>query len=210
MRSAPQDQQNQLGTSAESNAYQAARDENDPQTKIKLLDDFGGKYPASALLPEIYREYYLTYFSLGKYPQVIEYADKFAALGEKMSTDSRILALLSREVAYASGCSDPEFRTPEAYLKARDAGKLGLQLMGQWQEPEDVTEEQFASEKKSFGIIFHDVTEMTEAGLAGQAVNCMPKPRSAGTAGPAQDRRQLFDHLIDQIKEQQRRSPQIR
>jgi hypothetical protein len=84
-RTAPQEQQQkQLDTSAEYNAYQAAHDENDAQAKIKLLDDFEAKYPDSALLPQIYRDYYLTYFSMRTYPQVIDYADKLVALGDKV------------------------------------------------------------------------------------------------------------------------------
>jgi hypothetical protein len=213
-RTAPQDQQqNQLDTSAEYNAYQAAHNENDAQTKIKLLDNFATKYPDSGLRLQIYRDYYLTYFSMRNYPPVIDYADKLVALGDKVDVDSRILALVSREVAYSASCSDPALRTPEAYAKARDAGRQGLQMFGQWQKPENLTDEQFAAEKKSFEIILHDVAGMAESGLAGSAVNCMvPTPNPNSTSSPARTPydRSNFDRMINDIKEQERQSPRVR
>lgn len=203
-RTAPQErQQNQPATSAEYAAYRAAHNENVAPTKIKLLDDFAAQYPDSALLPEVYRDYYLTYFSTGNYPQVIDYVDKLVALGDRVDVDSRILALVSREVAYSASCSDPGLRTPQAYAKARDAGRQGLQMFGQWQKPENVTEEQFAAEKRSFAIIFRDVAAMAESGLTGSAVNCSVPAREP------YDRRN-FDRMIDDIKEQQRQSPRVR
>jgi hypothetical protein len=210
-RTTPQDsQQNQLDTTAEDGAYQLAHNENSAQAKIKLLDDFVAKYPDSGLLPDVYRDYYLTYFATENYPQVIDYADKLVALGDKVSIDSRILALVSREVAYSAGCTDPGLRTPDAYAKATDAGRLGLQLIGQWQKPENLTDEQFAAGKKSFAIIFHGVTEMGESGLAGQMVICTPAPSPDRRATPPYDGRKLFDHLIDDLKTEQRRSPAVR
>jgi hypothetical protein len=209
-RTTPQDsQQTQMDTSAEGAAYRLAHNENNEQAKIKLLDAFVAKYPDSGLLPEVYRDYYLTYFAAENYPQVIDYADKLVALGDKVSIDSRILALVSREVAYSAACSDPGLRTPDAYAKARDAGRLGLQLIGQWQKAENLTDEQFAAEKKSFAIIFHGVTEMGESGLQGQMVICTPAP-SARTAGPRYDRRDFFNRLINDIKEQELQTPRVR
>jgi len=47
-------------TLAEYNAEEAAVKEQNPQNKIKLLDDFVKQYPNSTLMPYIYRAYYLT------------------------------------------------------------------------------------------------------------------------------------------------------
>jgi hypothetical protein len=207
--SVPQDQQ-QTPSTAEVDAYQAARSENDTQAKLKLLDDLVTKYPHSALLPEIYRDYYQTYFAVENYPQVINYADKLLDFGDKVDVDSHILALVSREVAYSASCGDPELRTPQAYEKARDAGRLGLQLIGQWQKPENVSDEQFAAGKNSFSIIFHDLTEMAESGLLGLTVRCLPAPSPDRKASPPYDRRKLFDRMIDELKTEQRESPQVR
>jgi len=213
-RTLPHDQElNQLDTSPENDAYQAAHNESNAQTKIKLLDNFAAKYPDSALLPQIYRDYYLTYFTSGNYPHVIDYADKLVALGDKLDVDSRMLALVSREVAYSASCSDPALRTPEAYAKARDAGREGLQMLGQWQKPGNLTDEQFAAEKKSFQIILNDVAGMAESGLAGSAVNCMvstPAPNRTSSPARTPYDRSNFDRMINDIKEQERQSPRVR
>jgi hypothetical protein len=81
----PQDQQ------AERDAYQAAHDEKDPQAKIKQLDEFTAKYPDSALMADVYQDYYLTYFSMMKYVQSVTYADKFLSFGDKRGPGSRML-----------------------------------------------------------------------------------------------------------------------
>jgi hypothetical protein len=208
-------QQTQPDTLVEYNAYQAAHNESDAQAKIKLLDELAAKYPdlpllPSALLQQIYSDYYQAYFSTENYPKVIEYADKLVALGDTVDIDSRMLALVSREVSYSAGCSDPGLRTPEAYMKARDAGRQGLEILGQWQRPENVTFEQFDAEKKSFRIILNGVTDMAESGLEGHAVNCAaPMPVAAAAPRTPYDGRN-FDRMINDIKDQERQSPRVR
>jgi hypothetical protein len=160
----PQNQP-QSPTPAEQNAYQAAHNESDAQAKIKLLDDFTAQYPDSPLLPEAYTDYYLAYFSLKNYPETIAYADKLVALGDKVDAGSRILALVSREIAYSEDCADSALQTPAALAKTKEAAAQGLQLLSQWQKPVnpptnaavnvnmsngttgDLTDEQFALEK---------------------------------------------------------------
>ena len=61
---------------AEYNAYQAAHNEQNVAQRMKLLDDFVMKYPMSALLPYVYRDYYLGYYGAKDYPKAIDYADK--------------------------------------------------------------------------------------------------------------------------------------
>ena len=76
---ATQDQSKPAYTLAEYNAYQAADKEQNPQQKIKLLDDFVKTYPTSTLLPYVYRAYYTTYMNLKNFAQAIEYADRMIA-----------------------------------------------------------------------------------------------------------------------------------
>jgi len=98
-------------TLAEYNAYQAANAEKDPQAKIKLLDAFVGTYPNSALLPYVYRAYYVSYYQLKNYPQTLAFADKLLALGNKVDLGSRMEALTARSVAYYSGSADKALQT---------------------------------------------------------------------------------------------------
>src|SRR5277367_7025177 len=79
---AAQDQAKPAYTLAEYNAYKMADAEQNPQQKVKLLDDFVKAYPNSTLMPYIYRDYYTTYMALKNFGQVIEYADRMIALGD--------------------------------------------------------------------------------------------------------------------------------
>src|SRR5258705_9393983 len=114
-------QQEPAYTLAEYNAYKAADAEQNPQQKIKLLDDFVKQYPASTLLPYIYRAYYLTNYALKNYAGTLEYADKQIGLGEKIDAQGRLEALVARAQAYYVGSSDKAFQTADIENKARDA-----------------------------------------------------------------------------------------
>ena len=88
--STPQDQQPQAKpayTLAEYNAFRQRTTSRTPQAKVKALDDFVVKYPASALLQYVYFDYYHAYYALKNYPQTIEFADKLQALGDKVDLD---------------------------------------------------------------------------------------------------------------------------
>ena len=81
---AAQDQQKPSYTIPEYNAFQAANAEKDPAAKIKLLDDFVGKFPSSTLPQYVYQLYYQAYLGMKNYPKAIEYADKLVAMGDKV------------------------------------------------------------------------------------------------------------------------------
>jgi hypothetical protein len=177
---APQDQQQNSTSSAEYTAYQTAHDEKDPQSKIKLLDDFAIKYPDSVLALYVYQDYYLAYFLLKNYPQAAIYADKLLALGDKADVSSRLLALETREIAYSIGCDESAFQTPEAAVRARDAAMQGLKMLDQWQQPGNLTNEQFSAWKTSLRIILNSVAADAESRLKGSRFVCTTKPDPGG------------------------------
>src|SRR3981189_3879789 len=113
LAAAPDCQQNPAYTLAEYNAYKAADAEQNPQQKIKLLDDFVKQYPASTLLPYIYRAYYLTNYALKNYAGTMEYADRQLALGDKIDTQGRLEAEVARAQAYYVASNDKTFQTPD-------------------------------------------------------------------------------------------------
>jgi tetratricopeptide (TPR) repeat protein len=152
-------------TLAEYNAYTSAHMEQNPQQKIKLLDDFVMKYPMSALLTYVYQDYYLAYYALKNYPQTIEYVDKLLALGDKVDLGARLQAQVARAQAFLAGQADKSLQTPEALGKAKDAAAAGLTTLAAWMKPEKTTDEQFATQKKSIGIMFNTVAGMTESQL---------------------------------------------
>jgi tetratricopeptide (TPR) repeat protein len=162
----PQDQQAKPAYSlAEYNAFQTAHNEQNAQAKVKALDDFVVKYPASALLQYVYFDYYHAYYTLKNYPQTIEFADKLLALGDKVDFGSRLDALLARAEAFFGGSSDKAMQTPEQLTKARDAAAQGLQMLGSWQKPDKWTDDQFTQQKKSIGMMFNSVAGISESGL---------------------------------------------
>src|SRR5437762_688736 len=63
--------QNPGYTTAEYNAYVAAKNTADPQAKIKALDGFVMQYNTPALMGYIYQEYYTTYLALKNYPKTL-------------------------------------------------------------------------------------------------------------------------------------------
>jgi hypothetical protein len=196
-----QQQQNQPYTAAEYAAYQAAHNENNAQSKIKLLDDFVVNYPGSALLQDAYRDEYMTYFSLGNYPQTVEYADKFLALAEKIDSGDRLEALITQAEAFLAGCVDAALRTPEAYKSAKAAATQGLQVLTQLPKPPDcIRPGPCQSERDRIQSLFNSEAGIAELGLKANSVESCKGPGS-----PA-----LFDHVIDNIKQQERQSPRVR
>jgi len=164
---APQEQQAQAKpnyTLAEYNAYMDAHGEKDPQTKIKKLDDFVMKFPMSALMMYIYGDYYTTYYALKNYPQTIEYVDKLMAL-PTVDLGTKLQSLGYRAQAMLYGSGDKPLQTPEAYTKGKDAAAKGLETLNQWQKPQNMTDEQFATNKKGLGVLFNSVAGIAESGL---------------------------------------------
>lgn len=196
---APRDQQQNPASSAELAAYQTAHQEKDAQSKIKLLNDFVLKHPDSALVLNVYQDYYLTYFLVENFPQVAVYADKFLAFDDKIDVSSRLLAIETREIAYSIDCDDSAFQTPQAAARASDAAMQGLKLLDQWQQPANLTSEQFSAWRASLRIIFNSVALDAQSRLAGSNGVCTVKPDHG-----------RFDRIIDQIRSEQRQSPRVR
>jgi tetratricopeptide (TPR) repeat protein len=142
-------------TLAEYNAYQAAAKETNPQQKVKLLDDFVAKFPNSALLPYVYRTYYTTYNQLKDYPKVIEYADKLLALGNKIDPGTQLEAVYEREVAFNYSFNEKAANAADQARSALAAGQKGLELLAGLKKPANLTDEQFAEQKKGPEALFN-------------------------------------------------------
>lgn len=159
-----QDQQAQKPqyTLQEYNAYKAADGQQDPQQKIKMLDDFVKQYPNSALLPFIYRDYYLTDYALKNFAGTIEYADRMVALGDKIDTQGRLEASVARAQAFYVGSgADKNLQTPDAQTKARDASLAGLKTLDEWKKPDQMAADQYEQQKKGFTVMFNSIAAMT-------------------------------------------------
>jgi hypothetical protein len=167
-------QQKPPNTSAEHTAFQAADEENNSVAKIKLLDDFSLQYPDSSLMPEVYRDYYLTYFLMKNYRQTVEYADKFLVVGNQTDPGDRLEALMTRAQAFFADCSDPVFQTTESFTRARTAAVQGLQAVAQYPIPGDCirgsgggVEGDCLPERERLEALFYTVVEIADSGLKG-------------------------------------------
>lgn len=144
-------------TTAEYNAYIAAKNTANPQDKIKALDEFIVKYNTPALLPFIYPDYYTTYLGLRNYPKTIEYIDKYLALGDKLTAAVRLTALYQRAQVYEAGAADAAMQTPEMLAKTRESAAQGLTALAALPKPATATDAQFDVTKKTIGFKLNSV-----------------------------------------------------
>ncbi len=144
-------------TMAEYNAYQAAAAEKSAADQVKLLDDFVSKYPNSALLIYVYPLYYQAYGQLKNYQKVIEYADKVAALGDKVEAGVRYQALYAHCFAYnALSTTDAKWAADPANAKAaQNAAAEGLKALNELKKPDSMTDDAFNAQKKQIQVYFN-------------------------------------------------------
>jgi tetratricopeptide (TPR) repeat protein len=163
---APADQAKPAYTLAEYNQYQAADKEANPQQKIKALDDFVKAYPNSSLMPYVYRDYYTTYMALKNFAQVIEYADRMIALGDKIDATGKLEAYYTRAQAFYLGVAgDKTLQAPDALGKARDASLAGLKALDDLKKPDNVPADQFETQKKGVKVLFNSVAALASTNL---------------------------------------------
>jgi hypothetical protein len=149
-------------TMAEYNAYIAAKEEKNPPTQIKALDDFVSKYPNSALLVYIYPLYYNNYFAQKNYPRTIEYADKTVALGDKLDANTKYTALYAHAAAYNALLSDPangKTVAQDAVMAkaAQDAAVAAVKTLSDMKKPEGVADDAFNAQKSTFTLFLYGI-----------------------------------------------------
>lgn len=198
-RTAPQNSQY---TPAEYSAFQAARHQEHPQEKLKLLDEFVATYPNSILITAAYREYSAAYFIINKFPESVEFIDKFLSrldgvgsggLPDGMfGSSQRLDGLYLRAQAYFADCYDNAFHSQEAYARARAAAAQGLQSLSQWQKPSNMPDWQFEPMKTQAGLLFRTVEGITDSGLKGT------KPADFCKAASAPDPSR-FDGILNRL-----------
>jgi tetratricopeptide (TPR) repeat protein len=153
-------------TLAEYNAYQAAAGQTDPQAKIQALDDFVNKFPNSSLMPLVFQQYYMAYNQTKDYAKLIENADKFLAVPEdkylvipgmtkEQLTTGKFQALYFRAVAFNQSFNAKDANAQQELSDARKYALQGLQMLGEIPKPANMTDDQFAQQKKPAEILFN-------------------------------------------------------
>lgn len=153
-------------TLAEYNAFQACASQTDPQARIQSCDDFASKFPNSVLLPLVYQTDYQAYNQLKDYPKTIGAIDKFLAVpDDKLTvipgvtkekvTGDRLQALYIRAVAFNQAFNEKDPNAQDELTKARQAALDGLKVLGDLPKPANMTDDQFAQQKKPPEILFN-------------------------------------------------------
>ncbi len=152
-------------TMAEYNAYQTAANEKNAQQRVAVLDDFVAKYPKSTLLPYVYRTYYLAYYELKNYPKAIEYVDRLLSVGSQVDLGTQLEARVARAQAFYLGQNQRALTANEQLAHAREAATQGLKDLEQWKKPDNLTDEQYAQQKKSITILFNSIAGIAASRL---------------------------------------------
>lgn len=153
-------------TLAEYNAFQACASQTDSQARIQSCDDFASKFPNSVLLPLVYQTDYQAYNQLKNYPKTIEAADKFLAVPDDKLTvipgvtkeklvGDRLQAEYIRAVAFNQSFNEKDPNAQDELTKARQAALDGLKVLGELPKPANMTDDQFAQQKKAPEILFN-------------------------------------------------------
>ncbi len=145
-------------TTQEYNAFGAATNEPAAASRVKLLDDFVAKYPQSTLLCYIHQSYFVAYNELKNHPKVIEHADKMLEFGDKFNATQRYQALYFRTVSFLSSFVERNPGQEDKAHKGRAAAREGLKVLAEVPKPENVTDEQWAQQKKNPTYIFNYTT----------------------------------------------------
>jgi hypothetical protein len=122
-------------------------------------------YPNSSLMPYIYRDYYTTYMALKNFAQVIEYADRMIALGDKIDATGKLEAYYTRAQGFYLGMADKSLQTPDALTKARDNALAGLKSLDDLKKPDNVAAEQFEQQKKGVKVLFNAVAALASTSM---------------------------------------------
>jgi tetratricopeptide (TPR) repeat protein len=148
-------------TMAEYNSYQACATEKNPAAQVKCLDDFAAKYPNSQLMTFVLPLYVQAYSNLKNYPKVIEYADKTAALGDKVDAATRYNAYYTHAVAWYTLISDPNNKAAQgdaAMAKsAQDAVDSALKTLPEVKKPENVADDVFNKQKETSQVTLNGI-----------------------------------------------------
>lgn len=150
-------------TLAEYNSYKACEGEATPAGKIKCLDDFVSKYPNSALLKFVYPLYTQSYGVQKNYAKVMEYADKLAALGDKIEPGERFNGYYTHAAAYSALLQDPAqantgAKDPAIAKAAQAAAASALDTLSQVKKPDNVADDAWSKQVMQFKTFLNGVS----------------------------------------------------
>lgn len=143
-------------TIPEYNAFQACRAETNAQNRVKCLDDFATKFPKSTLMKYVDQLYFSSYNELKNYQKTIEYADKYVAEADPQKDTGTILqALYTRSAVFEFAYNPKAADATDQLNKAKTAAAAGLKALDSIPKPANMTDQQFADQKKPAAAVLN-------------------------------------------------------
>ena len=129
---------------AEYNAYMTALNTQDAAQKAAAMDAFVNQYPNSIVKPEALEQAMASYQAVGNQAKVLETANKILAINPNAVRALAIVTFIDRANA----------NTPDKAVKVRQEAERGLQEMGNWTPPSDLSAADAKKMKDQMTVIF--------------------------------------------------------
>ncbi len=147
-------------------AWETAQKDTNPRTRLQKLDAFIDKpdWVKSGMLPYILQLYLQSYAELKDPAAVVKSCDKVLALPDLDPTTKYQFAY-TRTLQFHQAFSERAPDANEQARSAREGAQLGLQTLEQIQKPENVSDGQWAEQKKGPTTLFNYTIGVASAHL---------------------------------------------
>jgi tetratricopeptide (TPR) repeat protein len=129
---------------AEYNAYMTANNTQDPAQKAAAMDAFINQYPNSIVKLEALEQAMAAYQAVGNQAKVLDTANKILAINPKAVRVLAVVTFIDRANA----------NSPDKAAKVRQEAEQGLQELGNWTPPSDLSAADAKKMKDQMTVIF--------------------------------------------------------
>lgn len=147
---APLAMDNAPASADEDSASKAVQQATDPNTKIKLAEDFLQKYPQSRYRPVMYQALVSGYFATQKVPQMLDAGEKEIEINPN---DAPVLAVMAQALARTYNPKAPD--AAKQLSKAEQYSKRAIEITPTLTKPENLTDEAFNNAKSDTLVMAH-------------------------------------------------------
>lgn len=147
---APLAMDNAPASADEDSASKAVQQATDPNTKIKLAEDFLQKYPQSRYRPVMYQALVSGYFATQKVPQMLDAGEKEIEINPN---DAPVLAVMAQALARTYKPNAPD--AAKQLSKAEQYSKRAIEITPTLTKPENLTDEAFNNAKSDTLVMAH-------------------------------------------------------
>lgn len=147
---APLAMDNAPASAEEESASKAVQQATDPNTKIKLAEEFLQKYPQSRYRPTMYQTLVSGYFATQKVPQMLDAGEKEIEINPN---DAPVLAVMAQALARTYNPKSPD--AAKQLSKAEQYSKRAIEITPTLTKPGNLTDEAFNNAKNDTLVMAH-------------------------------------------------------